>query len=230
MTSSSFADGSIAVLGIERTPPGSSRRPPIWRMSSVDVPSRRQLRNVRIDSLPSIPRAIVHPSPPLARSGIVLRPFRVDDFERAQAASDDAATEWGASMPATDAAGVVAYLDECRRDGVLLDLVIAHATTDDYLGEVMIAVGEHAVAEIGCLLAPDARGRGHATEAFDLVVPWAFTALGLARIQAFVAVTNPAGLALTERAGFRREGVLRAYLELDGARVDAVVLSRLPTD
>jgi RimJ/RimL family protein N-acetyltransferase len=178
----------------------------------------------------SIPRAIEHPSPPLARSGIVLRPFRVDDFEQALEASEDAATEWGASMPAADASGVVAYLEECRRDGVLLDLVIASASTDAYLGEVTIAVGEHAVAEIGCLLAPDARGRGHATEAFDLVVPWAFAALGLARIQALVAVTNPAGLALTERAGFRREGVLRAYLELDGARVDSVVLSRLPTD
>jgi RimJ/RimL family protein N-acetyltransferase len=225
-----LADGSIAVLGIEHTPPGSSWRRPIWRMSCFEAPSRRRLRGFRIDSLRSIPRAIDHPSPPLARYGIVLRRFRVDDFERAVEASEDAATEWGASMPAADASGVVAYLEECRRDGVLLDLVIASASTDAYLGEVTIAVGEHAVAEIGCLLAPDARGRGHATEAFDLVVPWAFKALGLARIQAFVAVTNPAGLALTERAGFRREGVLRAYLELDGARVDAVVLSRLPTD
>jgi [ribosomal protein S5]-alanine N-acetyltransferase len=52
----------------------------------------------------------------------------------------------------------------------------------------------------------------------------------LARVHVFVAVTNVAGLALAERAGFRREGVLRGYLELDGARVDAVVLSRLPDD
>ncbi len=160
----------------------------------------------------------------------MLRPFRVDDFDAARAAGDDAATEWGAPMPAADAPGVVAYLEECRRDGVLLDLVIAHASTDEYLGELMIAVGEHDVAEIGCLVAPAARGRGHAAEALRLVVPWAFSALGLARLQVFVAVTNAAGLALTEGAGFRREGLLRAYLELDGARVDAVVLSLLPSD
>jgi RimJ/RimL family protein N-acetyltransferase len=160
----------------------------------------------------------------------VLRPFRADDFEPAREASENVATEWGASMPAADAPGVIAHLEECRRDGVLLDLVIAQASTDDYLGEVMIAVGEHAVAEVGCLVAPAARGHGHATEALGLVVPWAFTAIGIARIQVFVAVTNEAGLALTERAGFRREGVLRSYLELNGARVDAVVLSRLPSD
>jgi RimJ/RimL family protein N-acetyltransferase len=133
-------------------------------------------------------------------------------------------------MPAADASGVVAYLEECRRDGVLLDLVIADPSTDEYLGEVMIAVGEHAVAEVGCLVAPSARGRGCATEALRLIVPWAFHTLGLARIHVFVAVTNPAGLALAERAGFRREGVLRAYLALNGARVDAVVFSRLPAD
>jgi RimJ/RimL family protein N-acetyltransferase len=33
---------------------------------------------------------------------------------------------------------------------------------------------------------------------------------------------------VAERAGFRREGVLRSYLEADGARFDAVVLSLVP--
>jgi RimJ/RimL family protein N-acetyltransferase len=160
----------------------------------------------------------------------VLRPFRLDDYEPARHASDDVTTVWGASMPAGDAPGVAAYLEECRRDGLLLDLVIADASTDAYLGEVMIAVDENAVAEVGCLVAPAARGHGYATDALELIVPWAFATMGLARIHAFVAVTNVAALALTERAGFRREGVLRSYLELDGARVDAVVLSRLPSD
>jgi RimJ/RimL family protein N-acetyltransferase len=35
---------------------------------------------------------------------------------------------------------------------------------------------------------------------------------------------------VAERAGFKREGVLRAYGEVDGERVDAVFYSLLPSD
>jgi RimJ/RimL family protein N-acetyltransferase len=49
-------------------------------------------------------------------------------------------------------------------------------------------------------------------------------------VQVFVAPENVAALRLAERAGFRREGVLRAYWEQGGGRIDAVVLARLPGD
>jgi RimJ/RimL family protein N-acetyltransferase len=159
-----------------------------------------------------------------------LRPFRAEDFEVALAAGSADATVWGSPMPADDAAGVLAYFEACRRDGVLLHLVIADPATDAYLGEVMIAYGEYDVGDVGCLVAPEVRRRGSAAEALELLVRWALGAGGLSRVQVFVAQTNAAGLALAHRAGFCREGVLRAYLELDGARVDAVILSRLPGD
>jgi RimJ/RimL family protein N-acetyltransferase len=133
-------------------------------------------------------------------------------------------------MPADDAADVVAYFDSCRHDGVLLHLVIADPDDDRYLGEVMIVFDEHDVGEVGCLVAPGVRRRGCGAEALDLLVRWAFDTIGLARAQVFVAATNAAGLALAQRVGFRREGVLRDHLELDGARLDAVVLGRLPRD
>lgn len=171
---------------------------------------------------------IDYPTRPLRGSVVVLRPFRKDDFDAAVAAGDDVTSAWGSSLPASDGAGVVAYFDECRRDGVLLHFVVADRTTDEYLGEAMIVFGEHAVGEVGCLISPGARRRGFAVDALELLVDWAFATLGLARIQVFVAATNAAGLALVARAGFRREGVLRSYLELDGQRIDAVVCSRLP--
>jgi RimJ/RimL family protein N-acetyltransferase len=133
-------------------------------------------------------------------------------------------------MPAGDAHDVVAYFEACRNDGVLLHLVIADPSGDRYLGEVMIVFDEHDVGEVGCLVTPGARRRGCGVEALELLVRWAFGTLGLARVQVFVAATNAAGLALAQRAGFRREGVLRDHLELDGVRVDAVVLGRLPRD
>ena len=54
--------------------------------------------------------------------------------------------------------------------------------------------------------------------------------LGLDRLQVFVAPDNVPALRLAQSAGFRREGLLRAYWENDGERLDAVVLSRLPGD
>jgi RimJ/RimL family protein N-acetyltransferase len=108
--------------------------------------------------------------------------------------------------------------------------VIAERASDGYLGEVMLALSEHRVGEIGCCLVPAARGRGIAIEAVLLLTNWAFASLGLGRVQVFVATENAAALRVAEGAGFRREGVLRRYWEEHGARLDVVVLSRLPDD
>ena len=134
------------------------------------------------------------------------------------------------SLPAGDGVSVVEFYERCRRDGDLLHLVVASRADDGYLGEAMVALGEHEVGEVGCCLVPGARGRGIALETLRLLTDWAFATLGLRRVQAFVAPENVAALRLAERAGFRREGVLRSYWEADGARLDAVVLSRLPED
>jgi RimJ/RimL family protein N-acetyltransferase len=134
------------------------------------------------------------------------------------------------ALPAADGAGVVEFFEECRRDGGLLHVVIADRASDAYLGEAMVAPGEHGVGEVGCCVVPGARGRGIATGALRLLTDWAFTALELGRVQVFVAPENVAALRLAESAGFRREGVLRSYWEHHGERLDAVILARLPGD
>jgi len=124
----------------------------------------------------------------------------------------------------------VAFYDVCRRDGGLLHLVIAESAGDGYLGEVMLALSEHRVGEVGCCLVPAARGRGIAIEAVRLLTDWAFASLGLGRVQVFIATENAAALRVAEAAGFRPEGVLRGYWEEHGARLDVVVLARLADD
>ena len=101
----------------------------------------------------------------------------------------------------------------------LLHLVIADRTSDAYLGETMLALSEHPVGEVGCWVVPAARGRGVATEALVALTDWSFSALGLGRVQVFVAPENEAALRLAQSAGFQREGVLRVVLgDRRGAR------------
>jgi RimJ/RimL family protein N-acetyltransferase len=170
-----------------------------------------------------------YPSPPLVATGLILRPFEARDFGPAlELQRDPAVARFVPPLPGTDGAGVVAFYDECRAAGTLLHLVIADPATGAYLGETMLAPGEHGVAETGCCVAPAARGRGLATAALVLITDWALAELGLARVQVFVAVENTPALRLAESAGFEREGVLRSYWELDGKRVDAVILARIP--
>jgi RimJ/RimL family protein N-acetyltransferase len=162
-------------------------------------------------------------------SSFVLRPFREGDFDDAvEFAEDPATARWVPPMPTTDPAGVVQLFEQYRMDGELLQLVIADRTDDAYLGEVMVVMGEHRVGELGCGLAPRARGRGIATEAFGAFVVWCATALDIGRLQVLVAPENVSAMRLAERTGFRREGLLRSYWEHDGIRLDAVMLSMLP--
>lgn len=78
----------------------------------------------------------------------------------------------GTGAPAADGVGVAAFYDECRRQGGLLHLVIADRVSDAYLGEAMLALGEHGVGEVGLCVVPAARGRRIATEALVLLTDW----------------------------------------------------------
>ena len=66
-------------------------------------------------------------------------------------------------------------------------------------------------AEIGYWVGADARGRGVATAATRLAARWAFENVPeLVRLQLRAAVENVASNRVAEKAGFTREGVLRA--------------------
>jgi RimJ/RimL family protein N-acetyltransferase len=145
-------------------------------------------------------------------------------------ATDPDTIRWVPPLPAEDPAGVVELFEQYRVDGELLHLVIADRTNDTYLGEVMVVIAEHRIGEFGIGLVPGARGRGIASEAFELFVSWSATTLDIGRLQVLVAQENESALQLAERTGFKREGVLRSYWEHDGARLDAVMLSMLPAE
>jgi ribosomal-protein-alanine N-acetyltransferase len=60
-------------------------------------------------------------------------------------------------------------------------------------------------------------GRGYLTEGLDLVVRYAFTELGLHRLEANIQPGNQPSRNLVKRLGFRLEGLSPDYLFIDGA-------------
>jgi RimJ/RimL family protein N-acetyltransferase len=81
---------------------------------------------------------------------------------------------------------------------------------------------EHGLATIGYTIAETFRGKGYATAAVKAVQPIAFdaTQLDLDRLEAVAAVDNVASRRVLERAGFSFEGIARAYLMVNGERLD----------
>ena len=84
--------------------------------------------------------------------------------------------------------------------------------------------------EIGVALFPEYRGRGIGTEAQVQLARYLFDTTGAERIQAGTEAGNQAEQRSLEKAGFRREGVLRAWGIRAGQWRDGVVFSRLRSD
>ena len=95
-------------------------------------------------------------------------------------------------------------------------------------GAIGLRLPAERVGDVGYWLASWARGRGVATRALRLLCAWAFDSLDLARIQLHTLPDNDASQRVAERAGFRREGLLRSWTEMKGRRVDLVMFSLLP--
>jgi len=98
------------------------------------------------------------------------------------------------------------------------------------IGVRFLADLDDGCAEIGYWVAAEARGRGVATAATRAAARWAFGAVPeLARIQLRADVENVASNRVAEKAGFTREGVLRAqrYNARLGRRTDFVMWSLL---
>jgi len=73
-------------------------------------------------------------------------------------------------------------------------------------------------------------GRGVASLAVALVCDHVFGQVGLHRVQADIRPENGPSQRLVERLGFQREGLLRRYLEIDGAWRDHYSYALLAED
>jgi RimJ/RimL family protein N-acetyltransferase len=85
-------------------------------------------------------------------------------------------------------------------------------------------------ANIGYWVARASRRRGVATRSVRLLARWAFEALPLERLGILVDRQNAASAGVAERAGFKRERLLRSYTIIKDTRRDMVSYSLLPEE
>jgi RimJ/RimL family protein N-acetyltransferase len=84
----------------------------------------------------------------------------------------------------------------------------------------------HLSCEVGYLVAPEARGKGHGRAMVAATLDLGFSA-GIERIMAFICTDNPASIRLVEGLGFQREGLLRRHAIINGERRDHYLYAML---
>ena len=182
--------------------------------------------------------ALPLPDPPLEDGVVRVRAWRPDDLWARVAAWRDPSLMRFMLQPAPaepsveDAAAWLEVRERRRRQGEALFLVVAEVADDRAVGSVWLWNVDvpNRRGEVGYWLLREARGRGLATRAVRLVCSYAFERLRLERLELFTLLGNAASERVAERAGFRREGVLRAYRRAPSGRVDVAAFSRLASD
>lgn len=89
---------------------------------------------------------------------------------------------------------------------------------------------ENNSAEFGYWLSEDANGKGVMTESVKRLMRYCFEELKVNRIAIYASTANTKSRALIERVGCVFEGVLRAYICVDGVYHDAAMYGLLASD
>ena len=86
-------------------------------------------------------------------------------------------------------------------------------------------------AEFGITIGePDARSKGYGTETTQLMLDYAFTALGLHNVKLTVHAYNLAGIRAYTKAGFKQYGRRREKILMGGRRWDEIHMECLSTE
>lgn len=174
-----------------------------------------------------------YPSPALSDGRIGLRQWSDDDVDCIRLAATDPDIPKGTTVPATFTleAGL-AFIHRQRRraeTGEGVSQAILDLDTERAIGLMWIGIRPQPnVGGLGYWVVPSERGRGAATAAIRLVIPWALGQLALQRLEAWVEPGNGASQQVLHNTGFEQEGCLRNFLTVDGRPTDAFVFSTIP--
>lgn len=117
-------------------------------------------------------------------------------------------------------------------NGEQYSFAIVDVRDGQFLGSVgLSAVNRaHGFANLGYWVRTGMTRHGLATSATRMAARFSFEALGLNRVELLVPTANLASQRVAEKAGAKREGLLRKRLRLNGAPHDAFVYSFVRED
>jgi RimJ/RimL family protein N-acetyltransferase len=164
----------------------------------------------------------------LSDGEVTIRSWREDDLDDLVAAiNDQEIARWMPMIPHpySEADGRAYLARAPRREGAF---AVVAADDGRLLGGITVNAQNWGRAEIGYWVRADARGRGVASGALLLASRWALERHR--RLQLHADVENVASQRVAEKVGFRREGVLRSWIEQNGTPRDHVLYALLRDD
>jgi len=118
-------------------------------------------------------------------------------------------------------------------NGTSAAFFIFDTETDRLIGGITLGNIRHGVSQsgqVGSWIGEPYAGRGLMPEALRLLCRHGFGTIGLHRIEAACIPENVRSVRVLEKAGFRREGLLRSYLRINGFWQDHYLYARLADD
>lgn len=179
--------------------------------------------------------------PTLAGQKVMLRPPVMSDYAEWAAVrqeSEQFLAPWEPKW-ANDELDRLAWRQRMRRyreeiaQGSGMPFLIFEKSTGKLAGGITLGNIRHGVAQsgqIGYWMGVNHAGKGFMHEAVLLVVRFGFETLRLHRIEAACIPNNDRSIRVLEKAGFRREGLLRSYLRINGAWQDHLLYALIAGD
>jgi RimJ/RimL family protein N-acetyltransferase/8-oxo-dGTP pyrophosphatase MutT (NUDIX family) len=186
----------------------------------------------RVDRVPD-PTRHHEPQPTLSDGVVVLRPWHDEDIAAAIAGHDEEIAHWFGNEEVVPTAEVQRAAVERWRAGYADNRSTVNFLVEAdgaVVGDVEVRTKDDGIGELSWILFAGHRGRGYGVRAVRLLVDYAFDALHLTRVEAYVNVANERSKRLATRVGLHREGVMRGRETLFGERHDTVLFARLRTD
>ena len=190
----------------------------------------RRTRSTALENSPFRDGSIL--PPPLALGDYNLRAMRRSDARDWSNYLSDTQVTWNTSWSAVDFDTIDALVQKIISDystRTSCRWAIARVEDDALIGTCGFSWWSPAdlTAELVYDLSRSCWRRGIMHRAIDAVLEWAFFTARLNRVQAVVMTTNQPSIALLEKCGFAREGLLRRYRMAHGTPADFYMYSRL---
>jgi RimJ/RimL family protein N-acetyltransferase len=179
---------------------------------------------------------VPRPETPIADDTIILAPLAEEHLEALEVVGNDPLVQRFTRVPESfsraEAERWLGLYDQGWEDGSRAGFAILDGASGAFLGMIaFVALRLDSLeAEVGYIVAPEARGQGVAGRALELLTRWGFEVLRLERIELRAELDNPASLKVAERCGFVREGTLRGVHLKGVRRGDMALYSRLAAD